>query len=71
MTATTQWPELMSLTTLAVYCDLNGSGTQRATALRAERFCRATGIPVLDIPGIKGKKVRRKDVDARLQIKQE
>lgn len=66
-----QWPELMSLTTVADYCDLSGAGSQRATALRAERFCKSMGITVLDIPGIKCKKVRRKDIDAKLMIGQE
>ena len=61
-----QWPEYMSLTTVADYMDLQGSGTQRATALRADRVCKKLGIAVLDIKGFHGKKVRKKDIDLTL-----
>ncbi len=66
-----RWPALMSLVTVAEYCDLAGASTQQAAKKRAERFCKSCGITVLDIPGAKGKKVRRKDIDACLNLTQD
>ncbi|MBL4699867.1 MAG: hypothetical protein JKX85_01285 [Phycisphaeraceae bacterium] len=58
-----QWTEYMSPETVCDYLDIKGSITQRDKARRAVRLCQNIGIAVLDIPGSKCKKIRKKDID--------